>query len=82
MISAKCSSSMSGGGCLVLPHRASVLRTLLVFLEHFWVLRTFRGRTIRMPGRSVPAQQYRSTDPRPRPHPQLEPQRPTTSVGG
>eukprot|EP00959_Pyramimonas_sp_CCMP1952_P320236 6701667-Pyramimonas_sp.AAC.1 len=44
------------GVCLVLSHWIYVLSTLLLFLEHFWVLRIFRGRTIGMPGRLVPAQ--------------------------
>eukprot|EP00959_Pyramimonas_sp_CCMP1952_P241466 5046646-Pyramimonas_sp.AAC.1 len=49
---------MSGGACLVLSHRAYVISTPCSFLEHSWVLKTFRGRTIGMPGRSVPAQWF------------------------
>eukprot|EP00959_Pyramimonas_sp_CCMP1952_P424125 8883717-Pyramimonas_sp.AAC.1 len=32
---------------------------IVLFFEHVWVLRAFRGRTIGMPGRSVPAQSWR-----------------------
>ena len=56
MAPTKCSLSISGGECLVLAHGADVLRALFLFLEHFGVLRTLRGRTIGMPGRSVPVQ--------------------------
>eukprot|EP00959_Pyramimonas_sp_CCMP1952_P049707 1038878-Pyramimonas_sp.AAC.1 len=51
-VSGKCSQNSSGWDCLVVTHREFVLRALFLFLE----LRTFRGSTIGMPGRSAPAE--------------------------